>query len=129
MSNRVKDINQFKHQVKELIKDNPHKKVTPHTKYKISGIYMIYIDHFTNEEVVPIYIGQSKDIQRRYKQHYSEILALNRLSYDEYERYFFSKGSSFYEGNFKSCKIFKYMLENNCTLQDFHMIILDEVRR
>lgn len=127
MSNGLIDINRLKYQVKELIKDNLHRRVTSHTKYKISGIYMIYIDNFTNDKVVPVYIGQSKDIQRRYKQHYSEILALNRLSYDEYKHYFFSKSSSFYEGSFKSCKIFKYMLENNCTIQDFHMVILDEI--
>ncbi|MGM0939892.1 MAG: hypothetical protein ACQEWU_02810 [Bacillota bacterium] len=127
MSNGLRDINELNHQIKKLIDGNSHREVTPQTKYKTSGIYMIYIDNFTNDKVVPIYIGQSKDIQRRYKQHYSELLALNRLSYGEYERYFFSKGSSFYEGNFKSCKIFKYMLENNCTFQDFHMIILDKV--
>ncbi|GGA74899.1 GIY-YIG nuclease family protein [Ornithinibacillus halotolerans] len=126
MDKAVRVINKLKYQVKQLIESNSHREVTPQTKYKTSGIYMIYIDNFTNDRVVPVYIGQSKDIQRRYKQHYSEIFALNRLSYDEYERYFFSKGSSFYEGNFKSCKIFKYMLENNCSLQDFHMIILDK---
>lgn len=127
MSSSLRDINELKHKVKEIIKANSHREVTSQTKYKVSGVYMIYIDKFTKDKVIPVYIGQSKDIQRRYKQHYSEILALNRLSYDEYERYFFSKGSSFYEGNFKSCKIFKYMLENNCNLQDFHMIILDEI--
>ncbi|WP_368901884.1 excinuclease ABC subunit C [Oceanobacillus oncorhynchi] len=127
MDKAARVINRLKYQVKQLIECNSHREVTPQTKYETSGIYMIYIDSFNNDKVVPIYIGQSKDIQRRYKQHYSEILALNRLSHDEYERYFFSKGSSFYEGNFKSCKIFKYLLENNCTLQDFRMLILDEV--
>ncbi|MGP1906807.1 hypothetical protein ACTSEZ_01460 [Metabacillus sp. JX24] len=52
---------------------------------------------------------------------------MNRLSYDEYNKYFFSKSNSFYEGKFKACKIFKYMIENNCTLQDFHIVILEEV--
>ncbi|QUW23612.1 excinuclease ABC subunit C [Sporosarcina sp. Marseille-Q4063] len=127
MGNCVRDINELKQQVKQLIVENNHKEVTLQTKYKSSGIYMIYIDNFTDDKVVPIYIGQSIDIQRRYKQHYSEILALNRLTYDEYERYFFSKGSSFYEGSLKSCKIFKYMIENKCTLKDFHMVILDEI--
>ncbi|UOQ84613.1 excinuclease ABC subunit C [Gracilibacillus salinarum] len=123
----VRDINQLKDQVEKNIEDNSHREVTPQTQYNVSGIYMIYIDDFKNDKVVPIYIGQSKDVQKRYKRHYSELLALNRLSYDEYKKYFFSKGSSFYEGNFKSCKIFKYMLENNCILQDFHMVILDEI--
>ncbi|KRG13035.1 hypothetical protein ACA30_17210, partial [Virgibacillus soli] len=78
MSNSARDIDRLKYHVKQLIKDNSHREVTPQTKYKTSGIYMIYIENFTDDKVVPIYIGQSKDIQRRYKQHYSEILALNR---------------------------------------------------
>jgi adenylate kinase family enzyme len=127
MDSNVREINKIKYQVKQLIKDNLYREVTPETKHSISGIYMIYIDHFTSEKVVPIYIGQAKDIQRRYKQHLSEILALNRLSNDEYNKYFFSKSNSFYEGKFKASKFFKYMLENDCTLQDFRMIILEEV--
>ncbi|MGJ7912621.1 excinuclease ABC subunit C [Neobacillus sp. LXY-1] len=127
MDNNVKKIDNIKYQVKQLIQDNLYREVTPETKHNISGIYMIYIDNFTSEKIVPIYIGQAKDIQRRYKQHFSEILALNRLSYDEYHKYFFSRTSSFYDGKYKACKIFKYMIENNCTLQDFRLVILEEV--
>lgn len=127
MHNYVRAIDNVKDQVQQLIQDNLYREVTPETKYKISGIYMIYIDNFTNDKIVPIYIGQSKDIQTRYKQHFSEILSLNRLSYDEYEKYFFFKSKSYYEGAFKACKVFKYMIENNFTLQDFRMIVLEEV--
>ncbi|GIN88447.1 hypothetical protein J6TS2_48330 [Heyndrickxia sporothermodurans] len=127
MENAVKKMDFIRNQVKQLIQENLYREVTPKTKHNISGIYMIYIDNFTSEKIIPIYIGQAKDIQKRYKQHFSEILALNRLSYEEYNKYFFSKSSSFYEGKFKACKIFKYMLENNCTLQDFRMIVLEEV--
>ncbi|MBG9444030.1 excinuclease ABC subunit C [Cytobacillus firmus] len=125
MESAIKKIDSIRNQVKQLIQENLHREVTPETKRTISGIYMIYVDNLTSEKIVPIYIGQAKDIQRRYKQHLSEILALNRLTYEEYHNYFFVK--SFYEGNFKSCKIFKYMIENNCTLHDFHMIVLEEV--
>jgi hypothetical protein len=121
-------FNNVKKIVKQLIQENIYREVTSETKLKISGIYMIYIDNFTSENIVPIYIGQAKDIQRRYKQHYSEILALNRLSYEEYYKYFFSRSNSFYDGKFKSCKMFKYMIENKCTLQDFHMIVLEDVK-
>ncbi|MGW6384527.1 excinuclease ABC subunit C [Peribacillus butanolivorans] len=129
MDNNVKNIDNIKYQVKQLIQENLNREVTPETKHTFSGIYMIYIDHFTSEKIVPIYIGQATDIQRRYKQHFSEIIALNRLSHDEYNKYFFSKSSSFYDGGFKACKIFKYMLENKCTLQDFHMVVLEEVEK
>lgn len=126
MAINVITIDNVKEQVQRFIQDNSYREVTPGTKYKVSGIYMIYIDYFSNDKVVPIYIGQSKDIQRRYKDHLCEILSLNRLSYKNYYEYFFSEFGSYYEGKFKACKIFKYMLENNCTLEDFRMIILEE---
>jgi len=126
MDSKMK-FDEIKFEVNTLIKKNSQREVTPKTKSNISGIYLIYIENFTSDEIVPIYVGQAKDIQKRYKQHLTEILALNRLSFEEYHRYFFSKSSSFYEGKFKTCKIFKYMIENKCTLQDFRMIILEEV--
>ncbi|UYG95335.1 hypothetical protein [Cytobacillus firmus] len=128
MENAVTKFNNIKYQVKQLIQENLCREVTPHTKYTFSGIYMIYIDHFPSEKFVPIYIGQARDIQRRYKQHFSEILSLNRLPYEEYHKYFFFDHQSFYEGNFKACKIFKYLLESNCTLQDIHMIVIEDVK-
>lgn len=126
MASNTITIDHVKERVKQLIQDNAYREVTPETKYKVTGIYMIYIDNFDSDKFVPIYIGQSKDIQRRYKEHLCEILSLNRLSYETYYEYFFSEFESYYEGKFKACKIFKYMLENNCTLQDFRMIILEE---
>ena len=129
MDTNVIQFENIKYQVEQLIQENLYREVTPETKHHISGIYMIYIDHFTSKKIVPFYIGQSTDIQRRYKKHFSEIIALNRLSFDEYYNYFFSKSSSFYEGEFKACKIFKYMIENKCTLQDFHMVVLEEVEK
>ncbi|HDR7612510.1 TPA: GIY-YIG nuclease family protein [Bacillus mycoides] len=127
MNNNMKKIDNIKFQAKQLIQDNLYREVTPETKHNISGIYMIYVDNFTSEKIVPIYIGQSVNIQTRHKQHFKEIISLNRLSYDEYYEYFFSKSHSFYDGSFKACKIFKYMIENKCTLQDFRMIVLEEV--
>lgn len=122
-----KNIDDVKAEVSQLIADNSYREVTSETNLNTSGIYMIYIDNFSNDKIVPIYIGQSKNIQTRYKQHLSEILALNRLSNEEYEKYFFSKSYSFYEGKFKTCKIFKYMIEHNCRIKDFRMVILEEV--
>ncbi|WP_018782178.1 hypothetical protein [Bacillus sp. 95MFCvi2.1] len=127
MDKNMKKIDNIKFQVKQLIQDNLYREVTSETKHNISGIYMIYIDNFTSEKIVPIYIGKAVNIQTRHKQHFEEIISLNRLSYDEYYKYFFSKSQSFYDGNFKACKIFKYMIENNCSLRDFRMTILEEV--
>lgn len=84
---------------------------------------MLYVNHFTNDSIVPIYIGQTVDLQRRYQDHIKEILALNRLSKKFYEHYL---SALFYDGKYKSCKIFKYMVENCCDLSDLNMILLEE---
>jgi hypothetical protein len=48
MDKTVQTIDDIKYHVKQLIQKNLHREVTPATKYKKSGIYMFYIDHFTN---------------------------------------------------------------------------------
>ncbi|GAE30938.1 GIY-YIG nuclease family protein [Halalkalibacter hemicellulosilyticus] len=121
------NIKRIKGEVKHLIKSHSVKEVTSNTNHATSGIYLLYIDHFTNESVIPIYIGKSANIQKSYKEHLIQILALNRLSYDDYYKYFFSNEYSYYEGKINACKIFKYMLENDCTLNDFRMIIIEEI--
>ena len=112
--------------VKEIFSSEKYNGVNRTTHYKVSGIYMIYIDCEDNDTILPIYIGQSKDIQKRYKDHLTELLTLNRLSYDTYKSYFFSKKQSFYEGSFKATKIFKFMVEQNCEINQFRMKILME---
>lgn len=99
-----------------------NEEILPTSKIKKSGIYMIYINCFDDERIIPIYIGQAVDIQNRYKSHYQEILSLNRLSYETYKQY---TEYGLYEGKFKSCKIFKYMIEHNCSLHDYHMIPIE----
>ena len=95
------------------------------TKNKSSGIYMIYIDNFCDDKILPIYIGKTNNLQKRYETHYKEILALNHLDYDTYYGYFYDKNHNFYDGHFRACKIFKYMLDHNCELKDYKMIVLE----
>lgn len=117
-------LNSFKEKVLSAIENNSKREVTKETKYtNNSGIYMIYIDNFSSERIIPIYIGKTRNFQKRYKEHFTEIMALNRLDYDYYIKLLFK---SFYDGKYKACKIYKYMVEHNCTLKDFHMIILEE---
>jgi|GEM_PF-3486625 len=98
--------------------------VTENTKFKkTSGIYMLYVNKFDDDRIVPIYVGQTVDIQKRYSTHIKEILALNRLTKEEYMTY---QNDLFYNGRFKSCKIFKYMVDNESCLSDLKMIILNE---
>lgn len=116
-------FNSLKAKVLDTINKNGNMEITNETNYKESGIYMIYIDNFNDEKVIPIYIGITTNFQKRYKQHLSEIMTLNRFEYEHYISFLYNQ---FYEGNYKACKIFKYMLEHECSLKDFHMIILEK---
>lgn len=121
----------IKKAVINLVEEHKENEVTPYTNMKYNGIYMLYVNDFNDNRVIPFYIGQTVDLQQRHKQHYMELLALNRFGYDVYkcnmmrESLYFGI-SSYYEGHFKTCKIFKYMVEHNCSLADFHMIVLEE---
>ena len=90
---------------------------------------MIYIDNFNDDKVIPIYIGQTgygknRNFQNRYKEHLQEIMALNRLEFNYYKELLLD---NFYDGHYKTCKIFQYMVDHSCTLKDFHMIVLEKI--
>ena len=51
-------------------------------------------------------------------------MALNRLEYNYYKELLLD---NFYDGHYKSCKIFQYMVDHNCTLKDFRMIVLEKI--
>lgn len=94
-----------------------------------SGIYMIRIDNVHSETLVPVYIGRSKNMQKRFKAHLKRLMALNRLRYQEYYNYFFNykyrQGMSFYEGKFLYCKLFHTMLAHRCSLNDVKMVVVE----
>lgn len=120
---------EIKNKVKKIIKDNNFEEVNEDTNDRNIGIYMIYIDNFEDDKIIPIYIGQTgagkdRNFQKRFKEHLQEIMALNRLKYDYYKELLLS---GFYDGHYKACKVFKYMVDHNCTLKDFHMIVLEKI--
>ena len=119
----------IKNKVKKIIKDRNVEEINNNTDSKNIGIYMIYIDNFNDDKVIPIYIGQTgygknRNFQNRYKEHLQEIMALNRLEYNYYKELLLD---NFYDGHYKSCKIFQYMVDHNCTLKDFRMIVLEKI--
>jgi len=120
---------QIKNKVLTIIESDNKVEISNNTDNKNIGIYMIYIDNFEDDRIIPIYIGQTgsgknRDFQNRYKEHLQEIMALNRLQYDYYKELLLD---NFYDGHYKACKIFQYMVEHGCTLKDFHMIVLETV--
>lgn len=120
---------EIKNKVKKIIKDKNIEEINNNTDNKNIGIYMIYIDNFNDDKVIPIYIGQSgygknRNFQNRYKEHLQEIMALNRLEFNYYKELLLD---NFYDGHYKACKIFQYMVDHSCTLKDFHMIVLEKI--
>ena len=114
----------IRNEIIDISKDKKYLEITKDTDYNYAGIYLIYINNFNDDKIVPFYIGQTNDFQHRHQQHFKEIMSLNRLKYKDYENYF---KFDLYNGNYKSCKIFKYMVEHSCTLKDFHMVILERI--
>lgn len=122
---------QLKNNIKKIIKDRNIEEIKNNTNNKNIGIYMIYIDNFDDNKVIPIYIGQTgygknRNFQNRYKEHLQEIMALNRLDFNYYKELLLD---NFYDGHYKTCKIFQYMVDHSCTLKDFHMIILEKIEK
>lgn len=120
---------ELKDKVIEVVRNSGNKEINNDSNNKNIGIYMIYIDNFNDDKIIPIYIGQTgsgenRNFQNRYKEHLQEVMALNRLKYDYYKQVLLS---NFYDGHYKACKIFQYMVDHNCTLKDFHMIVLEEL--
>lgn len=90
------------------------------------GIYLIYIDEFLSNTIFPIYVGQTENFQKRYKEHISKLLTLNRIDYNTLKEQLdtFSDIFNVFEGNYLYLKIFKYLIDNNLTLDNIHMVIL-----
>lgn len=119
----------IKEEIINLIKENKDKEINTHSNNSNKGIYMLYIDNFDDDKIIPFYIGQTgcgknRNFQTRYKEHLEEIMSLNRLNYEYYKKLLLD---NFYDGHYKTCKIFQYMVDHNCTLKDFHMIPLEEI--
>jgi len=114
----------IKCKVLDIIDANKYKEVDRKTDVKKSGIYMLYVDCFDDEKIIPFYIGQTSNFQERYKQHFCELLSLNRLDYSCY-KHALLKG--LYNGHYRACKIFSYMVNHKCEIKDLHMIIIEEI--
>ena len=123
------EIEQIKKQVQQTINNRKNHSVTNNSHYdKQAGIYMLYIDYFEDETIIPIYIGQTMDLQKRWKDHKKKILALNHFSYDFLFEMFYSEkyfDSPYYNGQFMAIKFFTYMIKHHLKVSDLKMIVLE----
>ena len=123
------EIEQIKKQVQQTIDNRKNCFVTNNSHFeKQAGIYMLYVDYFEDETIIPIYIGQTMDLQKRWKEHKKKILALNHFSYDFLFEMFYSEkyfDSPYYNGQFMAIKFFTYMIKHHLEISDLKMIILE----
>ena len=115
-------IAEVRSKVLNAIALNKTNEITRYSNVHSAGVYMLYVDCFQDDFIVPFYIGQTSDFQERHKQHFTQVMALNRLNR---ECYTYALFSDLYNGHARPCKIFSYMVNHGCTLKDLHMIVLD----
>lgn len=117
-------FSEIRKRVLEIIANNKDKEIMSNSNYRSAGIYMIYVDCFESDTIIPFYIGQTNDFQNRHRKHLTELMSLNRLSRNGYE---YAVLKDLYNGKARTCKIFTYMVNHKCTIKNWHMIILEEV--
>lgn len=115
---------QTRSSIQSIIRTNRKNEVTRDTNICKGGIYILFVDCFEDDTIIPFYIGQTGNFQKRHKQHFSEIMALNRLNRECYEYALFD---DLYNGRSRACKIFSYMVNHGCSLKDLHMVVLEEI--
>ena len=118
-------FNNTKTRVQSLAEKCP--RIYEHPKNPKKGIYMLYVDDFTDELVIPFYIGKgtsSGGAQNRYTTHLERIVDLNRLSGPYLEHIVID--TRLLDGTFAYLKIFKYMADRSLTLDRLGCVLLEE---
>jgi len=126
--NTEQRFREVKTKVLQLIKDET-RHVTFSKTFRTSGIYMLYVNCEYDDHVLPIYIGQTKDFVKRFQAHIRDIRKLNDLApYIYHNKFFWSAWSNYskdFEGKFKQCKVFQYMVDHHCTFDDLRMLVIE----
>ena len=117
---------EIKSTVLSLISSQPH--VDNAYAGPKTGIYLLYVDNFSDSSIIPIYVGKTVNFKQRLKQHIRDIDEINKSSFVDYQTGFLRGAYGMrcsHEGKYKACKIFKYMLDHNCQWPDLRMIVLE----
>ena len=115
-----KSIERSKNKIKELIKNKPV--ISETSKYEHqAGIYLFYIDDFSDDKTIPIYVGASSDLQSNYEK-YQQILSgfadLEAADYIELLT------QNFRLLDLPSIKMFQYLIDHGCCFDQLKMVIL-----
>ncbi len=114
------DFKKLKSKILEL---TGNEQVTKSSHPKTGGIYMMYIDHFDDDFIIPFYVGKTNSFSRRLSQHISGIKKLIGLPKRKYNS-LVEEGE--FDGQYLYCKMYAYLDSHNCTIKDVKMVILEE---
>ena len=105
--------------------------ISSRTSCKDAGIYLLYVDNFDDEKIIPFYIGKTVNFQKRFSDHIRDLKALTKFRYSEYHNKFFWSAASnkrAFEGKYRPCKILKYILDHDCSFDDVKMVVLEKCK-
>lgn len=119
-----KEFERIKSDVKELIQKCKDNTIHDNPSDSRSGIYMIYIDDFTDNKILPVYIGQTSNFRRRYTQHLRSLRHLYGFGNKNYLR---ALNNNWFSGKYFYCKLFCYLADHSLKEKDLKMVVLEEI--
>ena len=102
-------------------------KIVEYPKDGRKGIYLLYVNHFENEMILPIYVGKGVGkggVQKRYFDHLHHLIAMNRYSGKDYRHVLVERSTL--DGRFLYPKMLKYIADCGLSLSDVSCILLEE---
>lgn len=115
----------FKKLRSQIIELTNNEQVSKSKHAKVGGIYMLYIDNFDDDYIIPFYVGRTNSFSRRLSDHVSSVKKLMSYSRRKYNS-LVEEGE--FEGRYLYCKMYAYLDSHHCTLKDIKMVILEEVQ-
>ena len=122
------DFRILKQEVVKLI-SNAELTIKAKDSSRESGIYLLYVDNFQDDKIIPFYIGKTNNFQRRFCNHLKDVKDLIDNGYADYcDKIFWNAVSHrrYYEGKYRPCKILKYIVDHDCTVDDIKMVVLEK---
>ena len=111
--------------IRRKVIDLTNNELVSKTKHsKVGGIYMLYVDCFKDDRIIPFYIGRTNSFSKRFGQHISAIKKLMAYSKRKYNS-LVEEGE--FEGHYLYCKMYSFMDRHDCSIDDVKMVIVEEV--
>lgn len=114
------DFKKLKSRILEL---TSNEQVTKSSHPKTGGIYLMYIDKFDDDFIIPFYVGRTSSFSRRLSEHISGIKKLMGYPRRKYNS-LVEEGE--FNGQYLYCKMYAYLDSHYCTIKDVKMVILEE---